>query len=122
MCRYDYPFIAFGKLNIPRINLNNNPWNNVLQGNILQDGALQSNCYAIIESRKAELASDSKIFEMLIKIINDNIKNDKLYETYKTLKQPLVAETNTYTKVLNSKKQQKTWKSRRNGKLAFWLL
>ncbi|CAG8845059.1 34626_t:CDS:1, partial [Racocetra persica] len=63
----------------------------------------------------------SKIFEILIKIINDNIENDKLYEAYKTLKQPLVGETNTCNEVLNSKKQQKTWKSRRNGKLAFWL-
>ncbi|CAG8840753.1 22925_t:CDS:1, partial [Gigaspora margarita] len=97
--------------------------------NILQDDALQNNglesrtdseassshstvvliskCDVVIESRKAELVSDLKIFEMLIKIINNNIENDKLYEIYKTLKQPLVAETNTCTKVLNSKKQQK---------------
>ncbi|CAG8617147.1 7776_t:CDS:2 [Gigaspora margarita] len=129
MHHYDYLFIAFRKVNLPIINLNNNPWNNVLQNNILQNDALQNNglesrtdseassshstaaliskYYAVIESRKAELASDLKIFEMLIKIINNNIENDKLYEIYKTLKQLLVAETNTCTEVLNSKKQQR---------------
>ncbi|CAG8724695.1 5644_t:CDS:1, partial [Dentiscutata heterogama] len=103
---------------------------NISQDNVLESsikpGASSSHSaiaerHAVIESRKAELASDSKIFEILIKIINDNIENDKLYEAYKTLKQPLVGETNTCNEVLNSKKQQKTWKSRRNGKLAFWL-
>ncbi|CAG8803724.1 26859_t:CDS:2 [Gigaspora margarita] len=120
--RYNYPFIIFEKDNISQDNISQD---NVLESSI-EPGASSSHSaiterHAVIESRKAELASDSKTFEMLIKIINDNIENDKLYEAYKTLKQLLVGETNTCNEVLNSKKQQKTWKSRRNGKLAFWL-
>ncbi|CAG8542163.1 35276_t:CDS:2 [Racocetra persica] len=37
-----------------------------------------------------------KIYEVLVKIIKDNINNDRLFEAYKTLKQPLVAEAITY--------------------------
>ncbi|CAG8481160.1 6847_t:CDS:2 [Racocetra persica] len=78
--------------------------------NILEASSSQSNNisisehYAIVKSKKAKLVSDAKIFETLVKIINENIENDKLYEAYKALKQPLVAETNVYTESLNSKK------------------
>ncbi|CAG8522783.1 14992_t:CDS:2, partial [Cetraspora pellucida] len=115
-----------------RINSDNNPWNNALQDNnndvkVIETPSfndirtLVSNQHAIIESRKAELISDMKMYEALVKIINENISNDKLFEAYKTLKQPLVAETTACTEALNSKKQQQTWKPQKNQKLAFWL-
>ncbi|CAG8663992.1 7753_t:CDS:2, partial [Ambispora gerdemannii] len=47
--------------------------------------ALISEHYEVIESRKAELMSNMKTFETLVKIINDDIENNKLYETYKAL-------------------------------------
>ncbi|CAG8634418.1 9232_t:CDS:2 [Dentiscutata heterogama] len=130
---HDYPFITFGEMGIPRINANNNPWNNVLHNKVLETmpvsesssiqntSALVTNRYEIIENRKDELSSDLKMFETLVKIINNNIENDKLYEAYKVLRQPLVNETIACNEALNAKKQQKTWKSRKTYNLAFWL-
>ena len=120
-------------MSIPRINANNNPWNNVLHNKVLETmpvsesssiqntSALVTNRYEIIENRKDELSSDLKMFETLVKIINNNIENDKLYEAYKVLRQPLVNETIACNEALNAKKQQKTWKSRKTYNLAFWL-
>ncbi|CAG8846720.1 32014_t:CDS:1, partial [Racocetra persica] len=64
--------------------------------------------HAIIESRKAELIEDMKLYEILVKIISKNINNDKLFEVYKTLKQSLIAETLACIEALNAKKQQQT--------------
>ncbi|CAG8748976.1 18018_t:CDS:1, partial [Cetraspora pellucida] len=49
--------------------------------------------YIKIKNRKTELIEDKKTFDSLMKIIADNIENDKLYEVYTTLKKPLIAET-----------------------------
>ncbi|CAG8687143.1 3080_t:CDS:1, partial [Ambispora gerdemannii] len=39
-----------------------------------------SNCSVIIKSRKVKLAADIEIYKKLVKIISDNIENDKFYE------------------------------------------
>ncbi|CAG8776850.1 11016_t:CDS:1, partial [Dentiscutata heterogama] len=75
--------------------------------------------YEVIENRKEKLSSDLKMFEALIKIINDNIENDRLYETYKTLRQLLIDKTAACNEVLNARRQQRTWKSQKSKKLAF---
>src|SRR6185312_203933 len=84
--RHDYPFITFGEINNPRINAINNPWNNVLQNKALETksvskssstqntSVLVTNRYEIIENRKDELNSDLKMFEMLVKIVSNNIE------------------------------------------------
>ncbi|CAG8542582.1 19537_t:CDS:1, partial [Racocetra persica] len=74
-----------------------------------------------IENRKTELIKDMKAFETLVKIITNNIENDKLYEVYTALKKPLIVEIAAYNKVLNAKTQQQTWNKSKIGKLAFWL-
>ncbi|KAF0561668.1 hypothetical protein F8M41_021004 [Gigaspora margarita] len=95
-------------MNIIRINLNNNLWNNIQQNNALEilfvlrssssqnTSALVTNHYIMIEKKKEELISDLKIFEKLTKIISNNIENDKLYESYKVLKQSLINTTIAY--------------------------
>ncbi|CAG8795447.1 11288_t:CDS:1, partial [Racocetra persica] len=74
----------------------------------------------IIENRKIDLKHDMITFEKLVKIINDNIENDRLYEEYRVLVHPLIAEVNSCQEVLNAKTQQTSW-TNKNGKLAFWL-
>ncbi|CAG8740610.1 11769_t:CDS:1, partial [Cetraspora pellucida] len=77
--------------------------------------------WAIIEGRREELAADIETFKELIKLVGDNIENDKFYETYQALKQPLIAETAACKEVLNAKNQQRTWKLIKDEKLTFWL-
>ncbi|CAG8848733.1 35041_t:CDS:1, partial [Racocetra persica] len=48
--------------------------------------------YNIIENKKIDLKHNMITFEKLVKIINDNIKNDRLYEEYRVLVHPLIAE------------------------------
>ncbi|CAG8625019.1 9441_t:CDS:1, partial [Dentiscutata heterogama] len=106
------------KVNFSRINLNNDSWDNILQNNNLEPTpALRTSSnstrsllerYEVIENRKEELSSDLKMFEALIKIMNDNIENDRLYETYKTLRQPLIDKTAACNEVLNARRQQRT--------------
>ncbi|CAG8738526.1 7509_t:CDS:2, partial [Cetraspora pellucida] len=101
---HDYSLIAFSEINHPRINPENNTWNISLQDNNViakkpelvpnsNISTLISDQYTIIESRKEKLRADMKIYKALIKIMNENINNDKLFETYKSLKQPLISET-----------------------------
>ncbi|CAG8444437.1 16215_t:CDS:2, partial [Cetraspora pellucida] len=75
----------------------------------------------LIESRKAELEKDKKMFESLITIVLDNIQNDNFYEVYKKLKRTLVTETIACREALRAKRQQKTWDPPRGSRLAFWL-
>ncbi|CAG8698062.1 33839_t:CDS:2 [Gigaspora margarita] len=91
MHRHDYPFIAFEILFVSRSSSSQNA------------GALVTDCHEIIEKRKEELISDLKMFEKLTKIISNNIENDKLYESYKVLKQPLINETIACNEALNAK-------------------
>ncbi|CAG8848044.1 17178_t:CDS:1, partial [Racocetra persica] len=60
----------------------------------------------VIENRKIDLKHDMIIFEKLVKIINDNIENDRLYEEYRVLVYLLIAEVNSYQEVLNARTQQ----------------
>ena len=55
----------------------------------------------LIESRKVELTEDKKKFELLLKIVSDNIQNDQFYHTYKKrLRQVLMNETQTCEEAL----------------------
>ncbi|CAG8556606.1 16692_t:CDS:1, partial [Dentiscutata heterogama] len=47
----------------------------------------------LIESRKAELNGNKKMFESLLTIVSDNIQNDSFYSIYQKLKQSLIAKT-----------------------------
>ncbi|RIB27842.1 hypothetical protein C2G38_2159467 [Gigaspora rosea] len=108
---YDYPLITFNESSFPRINSDNNPWNNTSQYNSIEVEeskiishdirALVSNQYTIIEGRKEELKADIKIYKTLIKIMTKNINNDKLFEAYKTFKQPIIDETIACIEALN---------------------
>ncbi|CAG8702483.1 3725_t:CDS:2, partial [Ambispora gerdemannii] len=102
MRHHDYPFIVFSENKI----LETMPVSETSSSQ--SASALISEHYEVIESRKAELMSDMKTFETLVKIINDDIKNDKLYETYKTLRQSLVDETIACNEALNARRQQQT--------------
>ncbi|CAG8846854.1 18555_t:CDS:1, partial [Racocetra persica] len=52
------------------------------------------------------LKHDMITFEKLVKIINDNIENNKLYEEYRVLVHLLIAEVNLCQEVLNARTQQ----------------
>lgn len=75
----------------------------------------------LIESRKAELVEDEKMFKSLLEIVSDNVQNDHFYNAYKRLKQTLVNETKACQEALMARTQQNTWNPPRNSKLAFRL-
>jgi len=75
----------------------------------------------LIESRKVELTEDKKKFELLLKIVSDNIQNDQFYHTYKRLRQVLMNETQACEEALRARTQQRTWNPPRNSRLAFYL-
>ncbi|CAG8691224.1 2727_t:CDS:1, partial [Dentiscutata heterogama] len=115
---------------LPRINLENNPWNEPIEEffdepeNLIEninEELYTNNQNKIIESRKAELNEDKKMFESLLTIVSDNIQNDSFYSTYQKLKQSLIAETIACQEALRAKHQQKTWHPPHRSKLAFWL-
>ncbi|CAG8682696.1 12829_t:CDS:1 [Dentiscutata heterogama] len=130
--RHDYPLISFG-ISLQRINLINNLWDNTQYSDTtepqLESDVTSSHSPSIIvfeyhvmvENRKMELISDMKAFETLVNIMNNNIENDRLYETYKTLRQPLIDEITTCNEVLRARTQQQTFKPLKKEKLAFWL-
>ena len=74
-----------------------------------------------IKSRKAVLATDKRIFELLNSILEQNIKNHNLFDEYIRLGQNLIDETLACSEALNARMQQSTWQPPRNRKLAFWL-
>ena len=75
----------------------------------------------LIESRRAELAEDERMFKSLLEIVSDNIQNYHFYNAYKRLKQTLITETKACQEALMSRRQQRTWDPPRNSKLAFRL-
>ncbi|CAG8609292.1 13436_t:CDS:2 [Cetraspora pellucida] len=114
---YNYPLVAFEK-SLSRINLNNNPWNNSLKNVEKFQSKLEEmssthitntsihKCHNVIKNRKIDLKHDMITFEKLVKIINDNIENDRLYKEYRVLVHLLIAEVNSCQEVLNAKTQQ----------------
>jgi len=74
-----------------------------------------------IENKKAVLAKDKRIFEMLNSIVEQNIDNDNFFAEYMRLRQNLVDDTIACNEALNARTQQRTWQPPRNRKLAFWL-
>jgi hypothetical protein len=126
--RHDYPLIWFGEA---RANIDpaNNPWteeNSLGEDTPMDEGDsnIGLNFQArneLIESRKAELVEDEKMFKSLLEIVSDNVQNDHFYNAYKRLKQTLVNETKACQEALMARTQQNTWNPPRNSKLAFRL-
>ena len=132
--RHDYPFIYFGEDNPPRIHSINTPWNHIqqsssnepetipeLSGESESSGSSVHARFDTIESRKAVLATDKKIFESLNSILEQNIENDNFFDEYIRLRQNLIDETLACNEALNARTQQSTWRPPRSRKLAFWL-
>src|SRR6185369_3211637 len=126
--RHDYPFILFGEARAS-IDPANNPWTEMTEiptdeesprGNDSMDLDPQTR-NELIESMRAELAEDERMFNSLLEIISDNIQNDHFYNTYKRLKKTLITETKACREALLSKRQQRTWDPPHNSKLAFRL-
>ncbi|CAG8462903.1 16293_t:CDS:2 [Cetraspora pellucida] len=57
-------------------------------------------------NRKDELTADIKMYKKLVKLVKDNVENNKFYDVYKIIKQLLISETAICIEVLNAKSQQ----------------
>ena len=128
--RHDHPFIWFSEA-CTSIDLANNPWSETTENPLDEESQIDEDSSDVdlgfrarnelIESRKAELAEDERMFKSLLEIVSDNIQNDHFYNAYKRLKQTLITETKACQEALMAKTQQRTWNPPRNSKLAFRL-
>jgi len=126
--RHDYPFILFGKVHAS-IDPANNPWTEMTEiptdeesprGNDSMDLDPQTR-NELIESMRAELAEDERMFNSLLEIVSDNIQNNQFYHTYKRLRQVLMNKTQACEEALRARTQQRTWNPPHNSRLAFYL-
>ena len=56
-----------------------------------------------------------------VDLAEENIQNDRFYETFKNLVKPITEEITACNEALNARIQQRTWQLPRNRKLPFFL-
>ena len=114
--RHDYPLIWFGEV-CTSIDPASNPWTDIEnplyeESPVAEDGSNMDLSFQarneLIETRKAELAEDERMFKLLLEIVSNNVQNDHFYDAYKKLKQTLINETKACQEALTARTQQRT--------------
>jgi len=137
MRRHDHPFISFNQENTSRIEPENTAWHNSQEGGSRSEYAHRSEIESsevsgrlestsidrslIIEERREMLENVRRLLNRGVDLAEENIQNDRFYETFKNLVKPITEEITACNEALNARIQQRTWQPPRNRKLPFFL-
>lgn len=146
MRRHDYPFITFDQEHGSRIQSDNTYWNSSADY-MLEDTDYDDQPFELLQSQTSNNSADQQLIieerrtalEKLRRLLNwgldvrslltawgldvaeDNVQNDRFYETFTKLIKPIAEEITACEEALNARTQQRTWQQPRNRRLAFYL-